>query len=167
MDSKLLLLGSILGCLIAAASAPCFAGTTTVLFNDRVVEIEETLADPNDLWVAPEDLTRITGFVLKPEGACLDEICILVDQSKDNAMMVTRQGRPWFNVTELARKLGQAYVGDHETNLWSFGEIPATRTAFLDGAIAPDFALKDRQGKTVHLSDFRGKKVLIVTWASW
>ena len=31
----------------------------------------------------------------------------------------------------------------------------------------PDFALPDRNGKTVRLSDFRGKKVLIVTWASW
>jgi len=38
---------------------------------------------------------------------------------------------------------------------------------FVDGPAAPDFALPDRDGKMVRLSDFRGKKVLIVTWASW
>ena len=28
-------------------------------------------------------------------------------------------------------------------------------------------ALEDREGKTVRLQDFRGKKVLLLTWASW
>ena len=32
---------------------------------------------------------------------------------------------------------------------------------------APDFALPNREGEVVRLSDFRGKKVLIITWASW
>jgi peroxiredoxin len=42
-----------------------------------------------------------------------------------------------------------------------------TRNAFLGSAMAPDFALPNREGKLVRLSDFKGKKVLIVTWASW
>jgi len=32
---------------------------------------------------------------------------------------------------------------------------------------APDFALKDLSGKTVKLSDFKGKVVMINFWASW
>jgi cytochrome c-type biogenesis protein len=32
---------------------------------------------------------------------------------------------------------------------------------------APDFTLPDMNGNTHSLSDFRGKKVLLLTWASW
>jgi thiol-disulfide isomerase/thioredoxin len=32
---------------------------------------------------------------------------------------------------------------------------------------SPDFALQDFEGKTVHLSDFTGKPVVINSWAAW
>ena len=32
---------------------------------------------------------------------------------------------------------------------------------------APDFALKDADGKIVHLSDYKGKVVLLDFWATW
>ena len=35
------------------------------------------------------------------------------------------------------------------------------------GKPAPDFALKDLSGNTVHLSDFRGKAVVLNFWATW
>jgi thiol-disulfide isomerase/thioredoxin len=35
------------------------------------------------------------------------------------------------------------------------------------GAPAPDFALSSLEGKTVHLSDFKGKPVIINFWATW
>ena len=37
----------------------------------------------------------------------------------------------------------------------------------LQGAAAPDFELKTTDGKTVHLSDYRGKAVLLNFWATW
>jgi hypothetical protein len=82
-------------------------------------------------------------------------------------MYVKRAGQGWFNVTGLARRLQQEFVVDREHGVWSFGGIPVSRNAFMQSAAAPDFALPDRDGKMVRLSDFRGKKVLIVTWASW
>lgn len=143
------------------------ANAVTVLCNDNVVEVENTLADPTDLWVSPADLTRINGFELKPEGACLDSICIPLKQDADSESFVRRDGKPWVNVTTLARKLEQPFVVDRDSGIWSFGAIPATRGSFLTSGAAPDFALEDRQGKMVRLQDYRGKKVLLVTWASW
>ncbi len=43
----------------------------------------------------------------------------------------------------------------------------ATKTAQITGQPAPDFALQSLDGKTMHLSDFRGKAVLLNFWATW
>jgi hypothetical protein len=155
------------GLVFVLAPTRIWAEPVTVVFDDRVVAVDRTLADPNDLWVLPEDLPRVNGFELKPEGACLDELCVPVLQDRDSEMFVTRAGQPWFNVTALARKLGQAYAADHDHGVWSLGEIPVTRTGFLRSGEAPDFELPNREGELVRLSDFRGKKVLVLTWASW
>jgi peroxiredoxin len=42
-----------------------------------------------------------------------------------------------------------------------------TGEASMKGQLAPDFALQSLDGKTVHLSDFRGKAVLLNFWATW
>ena len=152
---------------IGTVVGPAQAEPVTILYDDEVVEIERTLADPNDLWVVPEDLTRLNGFELKAEGICLDQVCIPVRQDRDTDILITRGGQVWINVTEMARKLSQPYAVDHDHHVWSFGAIPLTRTRFLNAALAPDFALPNREGELVRLSDFRGKKVLILTWASW
>ena len=155
---------------LAVVLAPVLAiaaDPATVLYNGKTIAIQDTLAAPNDLWTSPADLTRINGFVVKPEGACLDEICIPIRQSQDSDLLVTRSGRNWFNVTELARKLQQPFKADYDKNVWSFGQIPAKRSTFAIDGLAPDFAMLDRKGKTVRLSDFRGKRVLLLTWASW
>ena len=143
------------------------ADPATVLFEGKTIAIEKTLASPTDLWVSPEDPTRINGFVLKPEGACLDEICIPVKQDADSDQFVTQLGQKWFNITALAKKLNQAYTYDAANQVWSFAPMLFGQSSLLASAIAPDFELKDREGKTVRLSDYRGKKVLIHTWASW
>ena len=152
---------------VALLPAGAAGESVTVLYDDRVTEVERILPDADDLWVMPVDLPRVNGFELKPEGACLDELCVPVRQDRDSELFVTRAGQGWFNVTGLARKLQQAYAVDHDHRVWSLGQIPVTRTRFLNAGVAPDFELPNRAGELVRLSDFRGKKVLVVTWASW
>ena len=144
------------------------AGAEAVsLYDGRTTLIEETLPDPNDLWVVPTTLEAVNGFTLKPEGACLDELCVPVKQDEDGPLFVTRQDRGWFNVTELARRLGQSVAHDADHSVWSLGEVPVVAESYSSSALAPDFELPGRNGEIIRLSDFRGKKVLLVTWASW
>jgi hypothetical protein len=138
-----------------------------VLYEQDVAPVSVTLPDANDLWVRPADLPAVNGFELKPEGACIDDICVPVRQDQDSDLFVRRGGEAWFNVTGLADRLQQPYIVDHDQGVWSFGAIPARRSAFIQKGIAPDFALNDIDGNTLQLSDFKGKKVMLLSWASW
>ena len=151
---------------LALFAAQALAGAV-VLYEDRAVTVDNTLADPTDLWVRSVELSRVNGFELKPEGACIDDICVPVRQDVDSDIFVTRQGTQWFNVSELADRLNQPMVVDSDNGVWSFGAIPARRSSFLNKAVAPDFSLPDIDGNTIKLSDFKGKKIMLLTWASW
>jgi hypothetical protein len=146
--------------LIATAPLAFAAPSTapaTVLFGENTVALEKTRVIDGNLWVQSKDLPRINQFEVKPQGACRADVCIPISKTLKNG--------DWFNLTGFAHKIGEMVVSDQ--NVYSFGEIPVLRGSFYNSRIAPDFAVPDRQGKVVHLSDYRGKKVLVVTWASW
>jgi hypothetical protein len=139
-----------------ALAAPA-TSTATVLFGDSVVALDQVRVVDQDLWVHKKDLPRINEFEVKPQGACRADVCIPLSKTLKNG--------DWFNLTGFAHKIGETVVADQ--NVYSFGEIPVLRGGFYNSRIAPDFAVPDRKGKLVHLSDFRGKKTLVITWASW
>lgn len=141
--------GSALGAGVAASA--------TVLYGDRAVSLDRVRVDGDSLWVRKTDLPRINEFEVKTQGACRADLCIPI--AKD-----LKQGE-WFHLTGFARRVKETYVAD--AGVWSFGEIPVVRGPFYRSRIAPDFAVPDRTGRVVHLNGFRGKKVLVVTWASW
>jgi hypothetical protein len=147
---------------LIAASAPLAlaappATTATVLFGENAVALDKVRAINQELWVQKQDLPRINEFEVKPQGACRADVCIPLSKTLKNG--------DWFNLTGFAHKIGETVVADQ--NVYSFGEIPVLRGGFYNSRIAPDFAVPDRKGKLVHLSDFRGKKTLVITWASW
>lgn len=138
-------------------------GQTTILYEGNRIHLDETVGEGEGLLIKPEDLPRVNGFELKPEGACYQDMCIpLADR-----FFVEQDGRQWFDLTAFADLIEQPYVADVEARVWSFAEIPAKRESMMVDAMAPDFEVKDRQGNVVRLSDFRGKKTLVVTWSSW
>ena len=137
-------------------------GSTTVLYQGKAVTLSDT-GNGESLLIRPEDLSRVNGFELKPEGACFKDMCVPMNDD----LLVEQDGRRWFDLTAFADLLGQPYVADKESRVWSFAEIPAKREGMLVNAMAPEFEVTDRQGKVVTLADFKGKKALIVTWSSW
>ena len=139
----------------------------TVIWEDRTVEVDGAIVEGEALWVRTADVKRISGFELKPEGACIDEICVPVPREGEGALIAERGGEERFDLLGFARRLDQAVVADREKRVFGFGLVPTVRAASVGRGLAPDFELPDRNGKKVRLSSFRGRKVLLFTWASW
>jgi hypothetical protein len=137
--------------------------TATVLYEGRAIALDRAASDGagagDALWIRKPDLTRVNDFEVKPEGACRADVCIPIPP-----VMVRDE---FFDLTAFAERVGQRVVAAPTERVWSFSEIPVVRGAFLGNRVAPDFAVPDRKGRVTRLSQFRGKKVLVVTWASW
>jgi hypothetical protein len=145
-------------------------GRRTVIYDGVTTEIGlspvET-KDPAELWVTMADLTRATRFEVKPQGVCRDELCFPIPKDRKDRL-VGKQGRTAiFNLSEFARMVHQPMAFDQKNTVWYFGQRQAAQNDFIQTLEAPNFTLPDVNGKMHSLSDFRGKKVLLVTWASW
>ena len=124
-------------------------------------------AKSDDLWITTSDLLRATRFAIKPQGVCRDELCFPLP-GKRKAEFISKKGSTtWFNLTEFARLIKQPFAADARNGVWYFGSRAVEQNGYLASLQAPDFTLPDLSGKPHSLSDFRGKKVLLVTWASW
>src|SRR5712664_2094763 len=141
---------------------------TRVLIYDNVAT--EVAAAPNastDLWITTSDLTRATRFVIKPQGVCRDELCFPLPKNRKAEFISKKGATTWFNLSEFARLINQPVVTDQKNGVWYFGARAAEQNGQLASFAAPNFTLPDLNGKLHSLTDFRGKKVLLVTWASW
>lgn len=119
------------------------------------------------LWITTGDLALATGFHIKPQGICRDELCFPLP-ARRKADFISKKGRvTWFNLTEFAALIKQPVAHDDKNGVWYFGKREQAHEAYLDSLDAPDFTLPDQNGKAHSLSDYRGKKVLLLTWASW
>jgi hypothetical protein len=66
----------------------------------------------------------------------------------------------------FAQLVNQPVAHDDAFSMWYFGQRADQRQG-LASLQAPNFTLPDMAGNIHSLGDFRGKKVLLVTWASW
>lgn len=143
-------------------------GKQMVIYDEVATAVAIPLAEfkaNDDLWVTLSDLTRATKFVLKPQGVCRDELCFPIPKGRKDAFLRKQGKAGWFNLSEFARLLHQPVAREAET--WYFGPRPEVQNAFVGSLTAPDFTLPDVNGQPHSLHEFRGKKVLLLTWASW
>jgi hypothetical protein len=147
--------------MLAREEAPM---AVTIIHEDRVASVENAQAQGDDLWMPVGELHAATGWELKPQGLCRDERCVPIPPGRRDQFV--RAG-DFVNLAALARQLGQPVVHDDSHALWFFGESADTRRDALASLRAPDFTLPDIDGNLHSLSDYRGHKVLLLSWASW
>lgn len=111
------------------------------------------------LETSPAELERETGWAIKPEGACQGEQrCIPLSRN-----VQTPGGN--IEVATLAQQLNMPLLHDAASGLWCLGPEAGGRA--LASAEVPDLVLPDVNGKPFALRSLRGRKVLLVAWASW
>ena len=131
----------------------------TMIENGRSHEIAAT-SDSNPR-LETEPVLEALGWTRKTEGRCRGDVCIPIAGRPD---LITSEG---VDLVGLAEVLGRPIAIDREESVASFGAETAAHGAQLASGIAPDFTLPDRTGKEHSLSSFRGKKVLLIAYASW
>lgn len=134
-----------------------------LIYGERVTTGVPAEVRGSELWLRGEELERATGWVFKPEGFCKGEVCVPVPPAR--AGEFAAGGR--YNLAALAQLLGQPIVADEEHHAWCVAEAASERARTLKSLEAPDFSLPDLAGRMHSLSEYRGKKVLLVSWASW
>jgi len=134
--------------------------TLTLIDDGAPREIAATLTE-SAARVAAGELERALGWQLKPEGLCRDAICIPV---RDRAGLENHEG---VDLSRFAEAVGRPLALDLEERAAALGASREERAGLLEDLVAPDFRLPDLQGRRHSLSAHRGKKVLLVAYASW
>jgi AhpC/TSA family len=154
--------------LIVTAALPAIARQTsaTIVYDDVATQLSSTREEAGQLWITTADLKHATRFEVKPQGVCRDELCFPLPKARRQDFLRSEADTKWFNLTAFAALVHQPVAHDEALATWYFG-LRSDQRQGLSSLQAPDFTLPDINGKRHSLSDFRGKKVLLVTWASW
>jgi len=132
----------------------------TLIDGDHVAEVEAAI-DGATVRLAPDALRAVTGWELKPEGLCKGDTCVPV---RDRAALADARG---VDLAAFARVLDRPIAIDAAERVAALGTSAAERSARMATLEAPDFSLPDLGGRMHRLSEHRGKKVLLIAYASW
>ena len=135
---------------------------TTIISTGTIHKVTER-ADGANLWLTPKRFEEVTGFALKPEGFCRGPVCIPIPSGRETQFRHARK----INVAAFANLTHRPWVGTDSGDCWVLEEPADVRNEALQSLEAPDFELPDLDGNLHRLSDHRGKRVLLSSWASW
>jgi hypothetical protein len=134
-----------------------------VLRDADEVSLPSARASGDALWITRADVERATGWEWKAEGLCRDDLCMPLPSRPDLPVVDDEH----LDVAAVWRHAGWPVVRDDASDIWILGEGAAQRAYALATLDAPDFELPDLNGRMNRLSDYRGRRVFLVAWASW
>ena len=119
---------------------------------------------PGDgLWLEPDQAAAASGWALRPEGLCRGDICVPIPAGR--GANFASDGK--VNLAAFWDHMDMPSATSADGDIWTLGDSADNRAASLLSLDAPDFTLPDLAGEAHSLSDYRGNKVLLTTWASW
>ena len=124
----------------------------------RAVELSE---QSGKVSVSNSVLEQATGWSLKSEGLCREQVCVPVRNVE--ALIKDNQ----VDLAEFARLVSQNIVIDVQRKVVALGEQAQIRSTEMATLEAPDFTLPDIHGRQVSFSDYNRRKRLLLAWSSW
>jgi hypothetical protein len=100
-----------------------------------------------------EEFERRSGWSIEARGGCRDGRCVPLPPMPPGRV----------DVRAFAARLKMPIVGDE--GAWCLG--PESGGCALSSDRAPDLRLPDWRGREFRLTSVRGRKTLLVAWASW
>ena len=110
------------------------------------------------LALTPDELRDATGWEIKPEGACRDDVCVPL-----HGLETSSDGT--IDVRAFAERMGMPIARDEQHGVFALG--PPAGGHVLASATVPEIVLPDFDGRAFDVATLRGRKVLLVAWASW
>src|SRR5215470_12572855 len=106
---------------LASISASAVYGadrSQRIIYEGKATEIANAEVTTNKLWITTEDLARATGFHIKPQGICRDELCFPVPAKRKAEFIAQRGTSTWFNLSEFASLINQPVAVDQKNGVW-------------------------------------------------
>jgi peroxiredoxin len=101
------------------------------------------------------------GWEIKDIGLCRGGVCI---PTRGRDEFITDAG---MDLAAFADLIGAPLAVESTAHVVAVGVPVQEKREALAKRAAPDFELPDLTGALHRLSDYRGRKILLVTWASW
>jgi hypothetical protein len=123
------------------------------LIDEHEVLVDATVASDR-VCVTPDDFTRATGWELKPEGLCRGEMCVPARGLDASSI----------DLASVAAALGRSFVFSPDGAVAAIAGDPMSSGM---RASVDELELPDLDGNIVRMSDYAGRKRLLIAWASW
>ena len=132
----------------------------TIIDAGRAVEVEARVEGERVL-LSDAALREALGWELHEGTLCNDTMCVPLPAGSALA------SGGLLDLAEVANVLDRPLALDAAEGAAYLGASARERADALASLIAPDFTLPDLDGRPHSLAAQRGKKVLLVVWASW
>jgi hypothetical protein len=132
----------------------------TIIDAGRAVEVDARV-DGGRVLLTEAALREALGWELHEGTLCNDAMCVPLPAGSSLAA-----GGP-LDLAEIAGILDRPLALDAAEGAAYLGASARDRADALTSLVAPDFTLPDLAGRPHTLAEQRGKKVLLVVWASW